>query len=63
MKTSLKIFLSLIFILGAAPELFAKIESVNTVGVPLDGGLLTILAGAGIAYFAARKNKRKDSEA
>jgi hypothetical protein len=33
----------------------------NTVGVPLDGGLLALLAGAGIVYFAARK-KRKNQE-
>lgn len=30
----------------------------NTVGVPLDGGLLTILAAAGATYFAARKKKK-----
>lgn len=27
------------------------------VGVPLDGGLLAVLAGAGIAYFAKRKKR------
>jgi len=29
------------------------------VGAPLDGGLLALLAGAGIAYFGARNNRRK----
>lgn len=28
-----------------------------TVGAPLDGGLLLVLGGAGVAYFAARKKK------
>lgn len=32
----------------------------NAVGVPLDGGLLAILAGAGIAYFARRKKKKEE---
>ena len=27
------------------------------VGVPLDGGLLTILGAAGLAYYIARKKK------
>jgi hypothetical protein len=33
----------------------------NCVGAPLDGGLLALLAGAGIVYFTARK-KRKNIE-
>ncbi len=33
----------------------------GTVGVPLDGGLLTILGMAGIGYFVIRKRK-KESE-
>jgi hypothetical protein len=28
-----------------------------TVGAPLDGGLLLVLGGAGVAYFAARKKR------
>ncbi len=28
------------------------------VGAPLDGGLLTILGAAGVAYYGARKKKR-----
>jgi hypothetical protein len=30
----------------------------RTVGVPLDGGLLSILGAAGVAYFIARRKKR-----
>lgn len=29
----------------------------NPVGAPLDGGLLLLLGGAGVAYYAARKKK------
>ncbi len=32
----------------------------NTTGVPLDGGLLALLAGAGITYFTARKKKKNE---
>jgi hypothetical protein len=31
----------------------------NNVGAPLDGGLLVLLAGAGITYFGARKKKKQ----
>jgi hypothetical protein len=31
----------------------------GTVGVPLDGGLLTILGMAGVAYFVIRKKKKE----
>lgn len=31
----------------------------KTVGVPLDGGLLALLAGGGVAYFAARNRRNK----
>jgi hypothetical protein len=30
-----------------------------TTGAPLDGGLLTILGAAGIAYYVSRKKKAK----
>lgn len=30
----------------------------NTVGVPLDGGLLALLAGAGAAYVTVRRKKK-----
>ncbi len=32
----------------------------KTTGVPLDGGLLALLAGAGITYFSARKKKKNE---
>ena len=32
----------------------------NSVAVPLDGGLLALLAGAGITYFADRRKKKKE---
>ena len=31
----------------------------GSVGAPLDGGLLALLAGAGIFYFGARNNRRR----
>lgn len=34
----------------------------GAVGAPLDGGLLALLAGAGITYFAARKKKKKNAQ-
>ena len=34
----------------------------GAVGAPLDGGLLILLAGAGITYFAARKKKKNAQE-
>ncbi len=34
--------------------------SCNNVGAPLDGGLLTLLAGAGIAYIATRKKRKTE---
>ena len=39
-------------------------ESADTkaVGAPLDGGLLAILGAAGVAYYAARKRKKKTAE-
>ncbi len=36
--------------------------STGAVGAPLDGGLLALLAGAGITYFAARKKKKNAQE-
>lgn len=31
----------------------------DTVGAPLDGGLLTVLGVAGVAYYTARKKSKK----
>ena len=35
------------------------VQPSNGIGVPLDGGLLALLAGAGVAYFAARRKKKE----
>ena len=51
------IFSTVFLILLSVNGLFAVVQP--SVGAPLDGGLLAILAGAGIAYFAARKKKRQ----
>ena len=32
------------------------------VGAPLDGGLLLLLGSAGVAYYAAKKQKVRDQE-
>ncbi len=37
-------------------------DSGGATGAPLDGGLLAILAVAGITYFGARKKKKKAQE-
>ena len=34
--------------------------SCKAVGAPLDGGLLAVLAGAGITYFAARRKRKTE---
>ena len=34
----------------------------DAVGAPLDGGLLSILGAAGVAYYVARKKKKKSLE-
>lgn len=62
MKTILKISVIIcVLILVATPELLAVVKPANpTVAVPLDGGLLAILAGAGLGYFAARSKKKKN---
>ncbi len=39
------------------PGLYAVIQK-QTTGVPLDGGILALLAGGAVAYFAARKKKK-----
>ena len=39
-------------------DLFAALAENPSVGVPLDGGLLTILGAAGVAYYLARKKKK-----
>ncbi len=49
-----KIILIILLLASVSMNAFAVVE----VGVPLDGGLLTILGAAGVAYFVARRKKR-----
>jgi hypothetical protein len=37
-----------------------KPQEEGTVGAPLDGGLLVLLAGAGITYFGVRRKKKQN---
>ncbi len=66
----LSILFMMLFMLALTMDAFAWFPSrhtpppppgTGTVGVPLDGGLLTILGMAGIGYFVIRKRK-KESE-
>ncbi|HYW97059.1 MAG TPA: hypothetical protein VE870_15810 [Bacteroidales bacterium] len=59
MKKLYLILTMIVLSLGYAPGVFAVVDN-QTTGVPLDGGLLALLAGAGIAYFAARKKKKSN---
>jgi hypothetical protein len=58
MKKIYLIFTMVILVFLSTPALFAVVDQKPTTGVPLDGGLLALLAGAGIAYFSARKKKK-----
>lgn len=57
------IFFSVVFV-GNALAVIEPAGGGNgePVGVPLDGGLLALLAGAGAAYYTARKKKNRKSE-
>ncbi len=57
MKKTDRFLTIMVMIFAFTPGLFAVVGN-QTTGVPLDGGLLAILAGAGITYFAARKRKK-----
>jgi hypothetical protein len=50
-----KIILVLLMLVFFSVSTFARVE----VGAPLDGGLLSILGAAGVAYFVARRKKKK----
>ncbi len=54
MKT--KIALIILLLVAVSLNAFAVVEPAT--GVPLDGGLLTILGAAGVAYFVARRKKK-----
>ena len=60
MKKFYLILTMVIMSLAYAPGVFAVVNNQTTTGVPLDGGLLALLAGAGIAYFTARKKKKSN---
>ncbi len=55
-----KIILVILLLAIVSINAFAVVDGGGgeTVGVPLDGGLLTILGAAGVAYFVARRKKR-----
>ena len=58
MKTKMALIILLLAIVSI--NAFAVVDggASNTVGVPLDGGLLSILGAAGVAYFVARRKKK-----
>jgi hypothetical protein len=51
-----KIILIILLLAFVSINVFARVEP--HVGVPLDGGLLSILGAAGVAYFVARRKKK-----
>ena len=54
-----KIIFGLLVLLSisSSPLLATLTDGGSVVSAPLDGGLLTILGAAGVAYFIARKKK------
>lgn len=54
-------FLMLFFTLSSVSAKIEKANKQDVVGVPLDGGLLTILAASGIVYYKTRQ-KLKSKE-
>ena len=56
MKT--KVILIILLLAIVSINAFAVVHKGGEVGVPLDGGLLTILGAAGVAYFVARRKKK-----
>ena len=56
MKT--KIILIILLLAIVSINAFARLQQGGDVAVPLDGGLLTILGAAGVAYFVARRKKK-----
>jgi hypothetical protein len=51
-----KIILIILLLASVSINAFAVVD--GSVGVPLDGGLLSILGAAGVAYFVARRKKK-----
>ena len=53
-----KIIFIILLLAFVSINVFAVVHKGGEVGVPLDGGLLTILGAAGVAYFVARRKKK-----
>jgi len=56
-----KIILIILLLAFVSINAFAVVDGGGgggTVAVPLDGGLLSILGAAGVAYFVARRKKK-----
>ena len=56
------IFIIMLLLVIASISAFAALEpggQTEHVGAPLDGGLLSILGAAGVAYITARRRKKK----
>jgi len=55
-----KIILIILLLAFVSINAFAVVNGGGgeTVAVPLDGGLLSILGAAGVAYFVARRKKK-----
>ena len=60
MKKSVSIIIASILLTGIS--LVASGAVNQAVGAPVDGGLLTVLGAAGVAYYAARKKKANKQE-
>jgi UDP-N-acetylmuramyl pentapeptide phosphotransferase/UDP-N-acetylglucosamine-1-phosphate transferase len=66
MKTIKTLFLLivLVFISSSAvlghPSRYPHNHHANSTGAPLDGGILSVLGVAGVAYYAARKKKKNN---
>lgn len=53
-----KIILIILLLAFVSINAFAIVDGRHTTGAPLDGGLLSILGAAGVAYFVARRKKK-----
>lgn len=53
-----KIIFIILLLAFVSMNAFAVVNRGDATGVPLDGGLLSILGAAGVAYFVARRKKK-----
>jgi hypothetical protein len=69
MKTIKTIFILVILVFISSTAVFGHpsrhhhTHYGNATGAPLDGGILSVLGVAGVAYYAARKKKKNDPTA